>query len=178
MKKYRVLSVLLAVLIFTVAVTVTASAGSPQAGVQVDVITVQPEIYQTTPEILASDTPTLLEHFLHTKIMRRLVMCSSEASYKRSIGWDIASHMEFQELLTRADLMDALDAYAQRIEQSKLTDWLDTEPFYILISHDSVELLISSTEISDSYPTLSAVYTCVNEYNASFLPDASDNEFC
>lgn len=100
-------------------------------------------------------------------------MCSSEASYKRSIGWDIANHMEFQELLTRADLMDALDAYAQRIEQSKLTDWLDTEPFYILISHDSVELLISSSEISDSYPTLSAVYSYIKEYNASFLPDGS-----
>ena len=177
MKKRRWLPFLLALLLMTTALTATAaeSRQETEAIIHDYTLTVFPEIYQSTPEILTSDTLTLLVHFLHTDLMRIEATASSFASFKRHYIRELSLHPEFRELLFRSNLLEALDTYAGKIASGapEIKYSFDISTFYIFISHDSVAALISSSKISDSYPNLSAVYTYIKEYNASFLPDGS-----
>ena len=177
MKKRRWLPFLLALLLMTTALTATAaeSRQETEAIIHDYTLTVFPEIYQSTPEILTSDTLTLLVHFLHTDLMRIEATASSFASFKRPYIRELSLHPEFRELLFRSNLLEALETYAGKIASGapEIKYAFDISTFYIFISHDSVAALINSTEISDSYPTLSAVYSYIKAYNASFLPDGS-----
>ncbi len=114
----------------------------------------------STPEaVLSGSTATLLEYFLENFAAQAL-SCSSTLNAQ---PLDLSYIPAFKELLTRADLLDALEAHAQSILHPAYDDGLSRyhkAVFTGVLSQPAILAQISAASIlSVRYPNLQSMYS-------------------
>lgn len=109
-------------------------------------------------EILSASTIELLEYFLASSFMGQQVYSCSSTMNSREI--DLSCHEAFRELVSREDLMQALEDYAESILNGSKSNELEKAKFEKLLVQPFVESLLSDSEsTATDYPNLRSIYT-------------------
>lgn len=134
---------------------------------------VDPETYAPLYYIdeakLVSDTASLLEEVLDSTFMRRQIVSFASSPDTLKPEFDYYSFKGFAELVTRDDLVIALEDYAERVFNNDIAE-LEVRVFEELLKHESIKMLVANAKSGvnsknnvDSFPYLDIMYDSMGE---------------
>ena len=122
-------------------------------------------------EILTASTAELLEYFMNSQFLFQEVFCIHRSTFDDNYEVDLSDHEAFGELISREDLIDALDDYAETIlydsENNELAEW-DRTAFEELIAQPNIASLVYDLAHTDAnYSNLQSIYTTTDVTTSS-----------
>lgn len=134
---------------------------------------VAPETYASLYYIdeakLVSDTASLLEEVLDSNFISRQLLTYASDPDTPIPEYDYYSFKVFAELVTRDDLVIALEDYAERVFNNDIAE-LEVWAFEKLLKHESIKMLVASTKSGvnsknneNNFPYLDIVYDSIGE---------------
>lgn len=165
-------------------VTETENEVSAETGDSYYVYEMPPDIYEewygVSDEVLALNTPDLLEEVLQSGPLQRIYWgASNKEAFENGLSM-ICSHEGIAELVSRTDFIPTIEAYAEKVLMNSQNISAESEymlrSFKILLRCEAVEsLMADSPDILSDCSCLQEIYDSFKMPFASFEPQSADD---